>query len=181
MATRQKEVVVEVEGEVYKGGDAAPWKVRLSMKVVPEEGGSITDTDVIETTNRLQSLLNLALRDTEIDPERGAMKPVPNAPPRSLEVLKEVYTPRSAEHVDSLVWEGQITSAEGALLMGDFKGTGPGSTPKPRPARTPEDLIREFDLKDMRDANHARGKEVISYEEWASLKRYFSQRNTSPA
>ena len=43
-------------------------------------------------------------------------------------------------------------------------------------ARTVEALIHDLDLKDMRDVNRARGREAISYEEWASLKARFERR-----
>jgi hypothetical protein len=176
MTAHQKEVVIGLEGEIFRGGEASPWKLKLSTTIIPEEGGSITESDVLKAAEHLRTILATALKNAGAQEMGvgGALPPV--GPPRSLDVLREVYTPRSPEHVDALLWEGQITATEHSLLVSDIRGKDATAHTGARHARSPEEIAKELRLENMRDANLARAKEVVTYEEWIALKRFFSEK-----
>jgi hypothetical protein len=178
MTAHQKEVVIGLEGEVFRGGNASPWKLKLSTTIVPDAGGSVTEKDVLVATEDLRNILAAALKNagtTEMD--EGAVASS-SGPPRSIEVLNQVYTPRSSEHVDALLWEGQITAAEHSLMMSSIRGTSSPPSSGQRFQRSIEELVKEFHIESLKDANFARAKELISYEEWTALKRHFSEKKT---
>jgi hypothetical protein len=176
MTVKQKEVVICLEGEVFRGGDVAPWKLKLSTTIEPDEGGKVTERDIMDATENLRNILSSALRSAGTS-ESAVAVPTPTVgPPRSLEVLNQVYTPRSVEHVDALMWEGQITAAEHSLLVSSMRGKSTPSQPVSRRQRGIEEMVRELRIESLRDANMARAKEQVSYEEWTALKRHFSEK-----
>lgn len=165
-----------VEGEVYVGEEITPLKLRLSTTLTATEGNSVNDAEVREATESLKATLLETLKGLAPgDPETRPAQPR-EGPTRSLDLLREVYTPRSRDHVDALLWEGEITKEEHTLLSTTLKkGDHRPASPLVRQARTPEELIKEFNLRDLGDANRVRGRRLISYDEWATLKIHFSK------
>ena len=186
MAAKEKELTITLEGELDNGAGRPPLKLTMAARFEPSSGEDISPEDIRKATERLRSMISEAL--SVVPAAESTVSGVPgfteanSAAPRSIEVLRQVYTPRSLEHLDDLLWERQITRAEHELLVADLK---PGSrlstvarpkeTSAPTPPRSVEELIREFELRDIRDANRARGKELISYEEWSLLKKHYTK------
>ncbi len=186
MSVKQKSLVVSIEGEVDRGIGQAPWKLSLSSHLEPEGGGPPSPEEISEVTSSLRRLFEDMFSRYERE-SSGPVEPadIPgfqSAAPRTLEVLLQIYTPRSIEHIDDLLWEKQITKAEHDMLIKQFGRGGEGSRTYPSAApatsstvRPIEELIREFELRDLRDVNRARGKELISFEEWSQLKKHFTK------
>ena len=186
MTTQKKEITVTVETEVDRGVGQAPWKISLASEVSSATGGEPSSEEVVGSTKTLQGLLDSIVREcsgaSDTPPKVTEPPGSERISPRSFDVLREVYTPRSLAHVDDLLWEKQITPAEHDILVASLGLAKPAaasrtvpSGPSSAPVRTVDDLIREFDLRDLRDVNRARGKELISFEEWSLLKKHFTR------
>ncbi len=176
MTTTSRDVSVTLEGEVYVGEQSAPLRLRVSQTLVPEEGKAVSDEEVTRAAAALKRTLLVTLKT--LGSEESELRPsvTYSGPTRSIEVLREIYTPRSPDHVDALLWEGEISREEHGLLLGTLRTR--GETVAPAPAHLPRPvpvLIEELKLQDMRDVNRARGKRVISYDEWLALKQHFAR------
>lgn len=206
MTARRTGIKVAVEEEVPSPGEAPPRRVSVSATLEPSEGSEVTSKDVAEAVKALRAHLESATE--ALESESGIAKGP--RPDRTVAELLEAYRPRSAELVDALLWEGELTPSEHQQLQAALKSS-PALVPKVPPSRVPAEatptvpapsraasppttlagastsstvgpsprpvdvLLRELDLKDLRDVNRARGRRVISYEEWASLKAHFEK------
>lgn len=181
MTAQQKDFKVSVEAEVYRGIDRSPLRIVLSATLAPLDGTPVDAEDVAKATDSLRAMLNVVTARYEGATETPRDAPVSSSP-RPLATLRQVYTPRSVEHVDDLLWEGQINDAEHKILLAHLKKPAHEAPPAGEEARgtasqvrTVEALLQQFEIRDLQDANRARGKRVISFDEWSLLKRHFSK------
>lgn len=186
MTAKQKELGIRVETDVYRGVDRPSVRIVLTSTLEPDGDSPIGPQEVKAAADALRKMLDIAtmmnVEETAFSEEQSRRVGSPPSQPRTLEVLQKVYTPRSMAHIDDLLWEGQITEEEHKTLAKAVGHAGPegssgpssskGTLPKTRPA---EELLKEFEMKDITDVNRARGKRLISYEEWALLKKHFTK------
>ncbi|MDE1820140.1 MAG: hypothetical protein KGJ23_07650 [Euryarchaeota archaeon] len=200
MPGKPQGITVSVEEEALPAGDTPARRVHLAMTLQPAEGAEVTTEEVQAAVKLLSHHLESAIATLSEGGPSGAGP----RPDRPLPDLLETYRPRNLELVDALLWEGELTPTEHQVLQAAVrtpperasKGPPPKTAPPPEaplatiapsasssqgPARTSprsvDALLRELDLKDMRDANRARGRRMISYEEWAALKSHFEKRS----
>jgi hypothetical protein len=98
---------------------------------------------------------------------RSASTPVPpreSGARRSEEAPQVVPAPPTPRREANPPPEGQ-TGTAGTLR--------PAARLGPTPPRSVETLLKEMDLKNLRDANVARAKRMISFDEWSALKAYY--------
>jgi hypothetical protein len=117
---------------------------------------------------------------------------------RGLQELVETYRPRQRELVDLLLADGEITSAEHARLLASLASapSPPPATPAPSrpepalgeipiaavplsaeprlpPSRPVPELLRTFEITNLRQAGAVRARRQISFAEYMALKRHF--------
>jgi hypothetical protein len=194
MPARRDRLEISLEEDFPSAGDEPPRRLTLTWQLTPPEEGTIPWEEIRATIEELRNLLK-ASREVLVPPEGGPWPTVPHEE-RSLEELLETYRPRSKELVDALLWEGQLTPTEHERLLqavtqgparregspprGEDGGSerppsqSPSSRRGGRPPRSPQELVAELHLQDLKDANRARFQRLISYEEWVRLKEYFA-------
>lgn len=197
MTAPRNELTISLEEEVPASGEGAPRRLRLSSTLHAPEGKEISAEEVREAVRLLEMQMAHARQGTGgSGPAEGAPRP-----DRPLDELVETYRPRSLELIDALLWEGEVTPTEHEALKA---GLGKTPAPKPsrppasvapttsRPAAPPpsageaaparfgpprptDTLVKELDLKNIRDVNVARAKRLISFDEWSALKAHFDK------
>ncbi len=175
MAKEIAPVTLTLEVELPGEEGHPPRRLSLSTSLPPPAGNEDRQTEVREAVERLREYLRTA---------EGVLLP-PGAGPRAdrtLEELLETYHPRDAKLLETLLWDGELTPGEHQLLSGalaavsEGAGAAPGAPSRgklPASPRPPDVLVRELGLQDLKDANRARFRRLISYDEWTSLKRHF--------
>ena len=191
MASRRRHVELSVERPLGARGPAGS-VARLSTAF--EVGGDGEGPNPAELSRALDELL----RDLEglLGPSI-AEAPVARAD-RGLQELVETYRPRQRELVDLLLADGEITSAEHARLLASLASapSPPPATPAPSrpepalgeipiaavplsaeprlpPSRPVPELLRTFEITNLRQAGAVRARRQISFAEYMALKRHF--------
>ncbi len=182
MAKETPPVTLTLEMEVPGEEGHPPRRLSLSTVLPSPAGPEERQTEVREAVERLRDCLRTA-GEVLLPPGSG-----PRAD-RALEELMETYHPRDAKLLETLLWDGELTPGEHQLLVGAIpsapEGSGaspeaPGRGKLPASPRPADVLVRELELKDLKDANRARFRRLISFDEWTSLKRHF-ERAPSPS
>jgi hypothetical protein len=191
VALRRRHVELSVERPLGARGPAGS-VARLSAAF--EVGGDGEGPNPAELSRALDELL----RDLE-----GLLGPsIAEAPAaradRGLQELVETYRPRQRELVDLLLADGEITSAEHARLLASLASapSPPPATPAPSrpepalgeipiaavplsaeprlpPSRPVPELLRTFEITNLRQAGAVRARRQISFAEYMALKRHF--------
>ena len=182
MAEDRAPVTLTLSVEV-PDGERPPRRLAVSTTLKPQ-GETAAPPEVREALERLKGWLDEGER-LLLGAGAGAK------PDRSLEELVETYHPRDARLLDSLLWDGEISPTEHDLLLTTLRPVEPPKVPAPAglqgsdrsggAPRPPEGLVAELGLKDLKDANRARFRRLISYDEWVALKAYFAQRPAGSA
>jgi hypothetical protein len=182
MAKETPPVTLTLEVEVPGEEGRPPRRLSLSTVLPPPAGAEDRQGEVREAMERLRDYLRTA-EGVLLPPGSGTRAD------RTLEELLETYHPRDAKLLETLLWDGELTPGEHQLLLGAL-APAEGSAPAPGPAgrgkvaaspRPPDVLVRELGLKDLKDANRARFRRLISYDEWTALKRHFEEAPPSSA
>ncbi len=141
-----------------------------------------------ELTPTEHQALQAAVRQHRATPTRSATPPTPSPPSPSSAPSSPPPARAPPSSPPSSPSPAPSQSPSPPSSPAHAAAPAPSSTSAPAPAggspsggarssaRTVEALIHDLDLKDMRDVNRARGREAISYEEWASLKARFERR-----
>ncbi len=146
-----------------------------------------------ELTPTEHQALQAAVRQHRVAPTPSATAPSPSppsppSPPSGPASAPPARSPASSPPSSPSPAPSQSPSPPSSPDHAAAPGPAPAPTSAPAPAggssqggarssaRSVETLIHDLDLKDMRDVNRARGREAISYEEWASLKARFERR-----
>ena len=194
---------VEISGEeeVPGMGTDPPRRVRVSLRLQPPAEGSLGPADIQSAAEELKAHL-ATLRSALVGAGSEGLPVIPH-PDRPLEELLETYRPRSEGLVDALLWEGQLTPTEHSALKEHLSRAPLPPSPKPqappapsppppppasrtverpRPAgRSPEEILRQLNLRDLKDVNRARARELVTYDEWIALKKYLQERASGPS
>ena len=190
---------VSVEEEVPGMGTDPPRRVRVSLLLQPPAEGSLGPADIQKAAEELKAHL-ATLRSALAGAGSEGLPGLPH-PDRPLEELLETYRPRSEGLVDALLWEGQLTPTEHSSLKEHLSRTSIPPPPKPQapplptsppPAsrtverpravgRPPEEILRQLNLRDLKDVNRARARELVTYDEWIALKKYLQERASGPS
>ncbi len=199
MPPRRREVELSVERPLGPP-DEPLGVVRLTARLDPEPGGGappVADLKAVLTdlVRELDTIVGPPVRPTAARPERG------------LAELVEMYRPRQRELIDLLLEEGEISSAEHALLAANLPSSSPApAPPTPRPAHRPEpvperpvhapptpaehglpaarpvpELLRLYQIASLRQAGAVRARRQISFAEYMALKRHFEASDTASA
>ncbi len=165
-------VTLTLEMELPGEEGHPPRRLSLSTVLPSPVGSEERQAEVRSAVERLRECLRTA---------EGALLPPGTGPraDRTLEELMETYHPRDPKLLETLLWDGELTPGEHQVLSGALasapEGGGPARGKLPASPRPPDVLVRELGLKDLKDANRARFRRLISYDEWTSLKRHFER------
>ena len=203
MPARRKDLTVSLEQEVPSSEGEAPRRLRVAMTLEPGEDGKVSPSETSEAVRELSDLLQSSASSlasasgssTGPRPDRSLSELVQTYRPRDLALLDALLwegeiTPTEHELLRSqLPKPGAVatTAPSPAREVPASPTPAPPSTPAParpvpasgtaRPsARSVDQLLRELGIQDLRDVNRARGREMISYEEWAALKAHFEKK-----
>lgn len=186
---RRREVELTVERPLGPGGDGTVARLTARFDAGPGEADP-TPAELAAAFERLRSEL-----DALVGPSLAAL-PIPRTD-RSLEELVGAYRPRQRELIDLLRDEGEISSVEHARLA-EYLGTGEAA--RPVAVRTPEpvlppapiaavplaavpadagrpvpELLRTYQISNLKQAGAVRARRQISFGEYMALKRHFEQ------
>ncbi len=169
-------------------------------KVAPAETAEAIQTLSSVLESSASSLALASGGTTGPRPDRSLSELVESYRPRDLQLLDALLwegeiTPTEHEMLRSQLPKPGAVAAKVPLPSKEVAPSPPPSpTPAPtspptaaRPAasatgtarpsaRSVDQLLRELAIQDLRDVNRARGRELISYDEWAALKAHFEKR-----
>jgi hypothetical protein len=187
VALRRREVELSVERPL--GPEPSPGAVvRLAARFdVPDGANGPTPADLASALDGLRADLEALV---------GA--PLAAAPiartDRELGELIEAYHPRQRELIDLLRDEREITAGEHARLAEYLGREGPLRPPPPRPVELPApapiaavplaavpaesgrpvpELLRTYQITNLKQAGAVRARRQISFSEYMALKRHF--------
>jgi len=186
VALRRREVELSVERPL--GPEPAPGAVvRLSARFeVPDGATGPTPAELAAALDGLRADLD-ALVGAPL-----AAAPIPRSD-RELGELVEAYHPRQRELIDLLRDEGEITTAEHARLA-EYLGREGAPRAPPRPVEPPApapiaavplaavpaesgrpvaELLRTYQISNLKQAGAVRARRQISFSEYMALKRHF--------
>ena len=203
MAARRRQVEISVERPLgARGPDGSVARLSTTFEAGPN-GEPPSPAELAQALEELVHGLDGAL-----GPSLGALPA--RASDRGLEELVETYRPRQRELVDALLADGEISVGEHASLLASLpsgpSGRAPNAVavppaaptgvpgvvetpiaavpiaaePKLPPARPVPELLRTFQISNLRQAGAVRARRQISFAEYMALKRHFEAAEAGP-
>jgi hypothetical protein len=205
VALKRVELELSVSRERPTGSEGGTRRSTLTARYRLEpEGSPVEPEEIAAALHRLDSELDEAIR--KLAP---AVPDLPRAPrvERELNELVETYRPRQPELIDLLLNDGEITEGEHEKLRVHLGGSSSKlraeppvamasvgeqpavdrpiaaaplmSAPSGTPPRGVPELLRAFQIENLKQAGAVRARRQISFEEYMSLKRHFAQQQAT--
>lgn len=203
MPARRKDLTVSLEQEVPSSEGEAPRRLRVAMTLEPGEDGKVSPSETSEAVRELSDLLQSSASSlasasgssTGPRPDRSLSELVQTYRPRDLELLDALLWEGEITPTEHELLRSQLPKPGAVATTAPSPSTEVPASPTPAPTSTPaparpvpasgtarpsarsvDQLLRELGIQDLRDVNRARGREMISYEEWAALKAHFQKK-----
>lgn len=191
MPSRKREIALSLERPLGPGGPSGTLARLTALFEVGPNGEGPAPSELKKTLEDLSTEL-----DALVGPSLAATPLV--RPDRTLTELVETYRPRQRELIDLLRDEGEISTAEHAMLDAYLADRPARAAPEAVAARTSEplpdrsiaavpiaadrgaaearpvpELLRVFQISSLRQAGAVRARRQISFAEYMALKRHF--------